>query len=99
MFHVKHRTKRRIPGRQTLRSKNKIPQRAYEVAIGYCRRLQSAGVSREGIEEIERLMIDERYIKANKRLGRELSEDDLIMLIDRTFDAVREAMSWKGLRV
>jgi hypothetical protein len=66
---------------------NKIPKRAYDVAIAYCRRLQSGGWPREEIEEIERLMIDPRYAQANKRKGVELSVEDHIMLIDATWKA------------
>lgn len=79
--------------------KNKIPSRAYEAAIAYCKRLALAGVPRENIEEAERLMIDSRYAQANKRNGRELSEDEWILLVDATWEAIREALSWEGVRV
>lgn len=79
--------------------KGKIPERAYDVAIGYCRRLAAAGATPEFIEDIERLMIDSRYAQANKRKGVELSEDEWIILIDATWEAVKVTASWKGVRV
>lgn len=79
--------------------RNAIPRAAYDVAIDYCMRLQRAGMPIETIEEAERLMIDGRYAKANKRKGRELSDDDWIMLVDATWDVIRETLSWKGVRV
>lgn len=77
----------------------KIPERAYETALEYCRRLVRAGVPRENIEQAERLMIDSRYAQANKRERRELTEDDWILLVDDTWDAIRETLSWEGKRV
>lgn len=78
---------------------NKIPKRAYDVAIGYCRRLQSGGWPREEIEQIERLMIDARYAQANKRKGIELTEDEQIMLIDATWEAVKHTAAALGRQV
>jgi hypothetical protein len=78
---------------------NKIPKRAYDVAIAYCRRLQSGGWPREEIEEIERLMIDPRYAQANKRKGVELSVEDHIMLIDATWKAVKHTAAALGRQV
>lgn len=78
---------------------NKIPKRAYDVAIGYCRRLAASGQPADFIDQIERLMIDPRYAKANKRAGRELSEEDWILLVDDIWDAVRETLGVKGVRV
>lgn len=78
---------------------NKIPKRAYEVAIAYCRRLQSGGWPRDEIDEIERLMIDPRYAQANKRKGVELSVEDHIMLIDATWEAVKHTAAALGRQV
>lgn len=77
----------------------KIPKRAYEVAIAYCTRLQNGGWPREEIEQIERLMIDPRYAQANKRKGVELSEDEYIMLIDATWEAVKHSAAALGRQV
>lgn len=78
---------------------NKIPKRAYDVAVAYCRRLQSAGWPTEEIEQIERLMIDPRYAQANKRKGLELTEDEFIMLIDATWEAVKHSAAAMGRQV
>jgi transcriptional regulator with XRE-family HTH domain len=75
-----------------------VPQRVYEVAIGYCRRLAAAGLPVEDIEEAERLLIDEGYAKLNKRAKRVLTEDEQIEMIDATWRIMREALSWRGLR-
>lgn len=75
---------------------NKIPKRAYDVAIAYCTRLRAGGWPREEIEEIERLMIDPRYAQANKRKGVELSVEDHIMLIDATWKAVEHTAAALG---
>jgi transcriptional regulator with XRE-family HTH domain len=76
-----------------------IPQRAYDVAIGYCRRLAQAGLPLAEIENLERVMIDSRYAKANKRIGRELPEDDWVLLVDDAWDAIRETLAGQGVRV
>jgi transcriptional regulator with XRE-family HTH domain len=78
---------------------SKIPKRAYDVAIAYCRRLQSSDWPKDEIEQIERLMIDPRYAQANKRKGHELSEDDHIMLIDATWEAVKHTAAALGRQV
>lgn len=78
--------------------KGVVPQRVYDVAIAYCRRLAAAGLPREDIEEAERLLIDEGYAKLNKRAKRVLTEDEQIELIDATWRIMREALSWRGLR-
>lgn len=44
-------------------------------------------------------MIEPRYAKANKRAGRDLSDEDWILLIDDVFDAVRETLASKGVQV
>lgn len=75
-----------------------IPDRVYEVALGYLRRLERAKVPREQLEEIERVLLDNRYAKQNKRTGRPLSEDDLILLMDATWEAIAEVLSWQGIR-
>lgn len=77
----------------------KIPERAYGVALDYCRRLERAGWPREEIEQIERLMIDPRYAQANKRKGLELTEDEYIMLIDATWEAVKHSAAALGRQV
>lgn len=79
--------------------RTKIPKRAYDVALAYCRRLSGAGWPREEIEQIERLMIDPRYAQANKRKGVELSEDEFIMLIDATWEAVKHSAAALGRQV
>lgn len=76
-----------------------IPARAYEVAMEYCRRLARAGLARDEIEALERILVDSRYAKANRRAGRELSEDDWVMLVDDSWDAIRETLSLQGVRV
>ncbi len=76
-----------------------IPPRAYEAAIDYCRRLVRAGLPRDEVENLERVMIDSRYAKANSRRGRELSEEDWMLLVDDAWDAIREALSGRGVRV
>lgn len=78
---------------------SKIPKRAYDVALAYCRRLQSAHWPKDEIEQIERLMVDPRYAQANKRKGVELSEDDHIMLIDATWEAVKHTAAALGRQV
>lgn len=79
--------------------RNKIPGRAYDVAIAYCRRLAAAAWPREEIEQIERLMIDPRYAQANKRKGHDLTPEEYIMLIDATWEAVKHAASALGRQV
>jgi DNA-binding transcriptional regulator YiaG len=79
--------------------RNKIPKRAYDVAIAYCNRLVAGGWPREEIEQIERLMIDPRYAQANKRKGYELTEDEFIMLIDATWEAVKHSAAALGRQV
>jgi len=73
-----------------------VPDRAYQVALGYLQRMVAAKLDRDQIEEAERLMLDNRYAKANSRAGRELSEDDHILLIDATWDIIREVAGWQG---
>jgi len=79
--------------------RGQIPKRAYEVAIEYCRRLVRAGLDRDEVEALERVMIDSRYAKANKRAGRTLSEDDWVLLVDDAWDAIRETLAGRGIRV
>lgn len=76
-----------------------IPQRAYDTAIDYCRRLVRAGLPTVEIERLERVMIDTRYAKVNSRRGRELSEEDWIILVDDVWDAIRETLGTQGIQV
>lgn len=78
---------------------NKLPRRAYEAAIDYCRRLARAGIPVENIEEAERLMIDGRYAQMNRRKGIIVSDDDWITTIDATWDIIREAAAMMGVKV
>jgi len=78
--------------------RNVLPPRAYDIAIGYCRRLAAAGLPREEVEEAERMLIDSEYAKLNRKLKREQSEDDMIRSIDATWAVMQLALGWKGVR-
>lgn len=75
-----------------------VPQRVYDVAISYCRRLAAAGLPPDEVEEAERLLIDPAYAKLNRRAKRELTEDEQIQIIDATWSVMQEVLSWKGVR-
>lgn len=78
--------------------KNAVAPRAYEVALDYLRRLERAGIPADQIEEAERIMLDSRYAKLNKRDRREMSEEDQITMIDATWQIVAEVLAWQGIK-
>ena len=74
-----------------------VPARVYQVALGYCSRLQAAGVPADEIEVLERLLIDNRFGVRDRR-SRELSEEDLIMNVDVTWRVIQETLALRGVR-
>lgn len=81
------------------RYERELPGRVYAAAREYLDRL--IAIERLGVgelEEAERLLMDSRYARRNKREGGGLSEDEWIMLVDDAWDAIREVLSWQGIR-
>lgn len=76
-----------------------IPKKAYDTALDYCHRLERAGVSTNLIEDAERLMIDGKYAQMNRRHGQELGEAGWVLLVDATFEIIREVLSAQGIVV
>lgn len=76
-----------------------VSERVYGVAIEYCRRLVRAGLERDEVEPIERCLLDPRYVRLLRRKGTELSDEERLVLVDDTWEAIREAFSAFGLRV
>ncbi|CAN5922609.1 hypothetical protein BH11GEM2_BH11GEM2_37700 [soil metagenome] len=75
-----------------------LPDRAYSVAIGYCRRLEAARVPADEIDVLERLLIDNRFGVRDRRI-KELSAEELIMNIDATWRVIQETLGLKGIHV
>jgi transcriptional regulator with XRE-family HTH domain len=71
--------------------RNQLAPRAYEVALGYMRRLERAGMATDALYRMEAHLMDPRFGKVNKRgFGRELTEDEQVELVDATWASIAE---------
>lgn len=79
--------------------KHRLPARAYDVVLGYLRRMEAAGCSEDQMDEAERLMVDGAFNKLNKRDFRERSEADVITDIDAAWDFIVFVLRKEGIRL
>jgi transcriptional regulator with XRE-family HTH domain len=75
-----------------------IPPRAYQIVLGYLERLERAGVSGEQLEQMERLLLDDRFAKRySRRHNVEWTEEDHILHVESLWQAIRDALATQGV--
>lgn len=72
---------------------------AYEVALTYLRRLRSAGLPDETVDEAERLMLDSTYNKLHARDPRERTEEEQIVDLDAAWAFITLILREQGIRL
>jgi transcriptional regulator with XRE-family HTH domain len=74
------------------------PERAYEVVLGYLRRLERAGLSHEEIEKFERTLLNRRFAQRFRTAhGVEWTEDDYILHVESLWQAMMDALATRGV--
>lgn len=76
----------------------RLPPKAYEVVLGYLKRMEVVGCTAEQIDEAERLMIDGAFNKLNMRDPRDRTEDELITDIDAAWAFITLILAQDGIR-
>jgi hypothetical protein len=75
-----------------------VPARAYQIVLGYLERLERAGVNVEQLEQMERLLLDDRYAKQySRRHNVEWTEEDHILHVESLWQAIRDALATQGI--
>jgi len=74
------------------------PPRAYQVVLGYLKRLERAGLSHEEIEKFERTLLNRRFAQRFRTAhGVEWTEDDYILHVESLWQAMMDALATRGV--
>jgi transcriptional regulator with XRE-family HTH domain len=95
---VSHETPDRDPFAPDPALARNIPERAYRIVLGYLERLERAGVSVDQLEQMERLLLDDRFAKQySRRHNVEWTDEDHILHVESLWQAIRDALATQGV--
>lgn len=82
-----------------VRTRPRLPPRAYQVVFDHCTTLEDAGVPEDLIEEARRLMSDDTFNTLNKGQADPRTETDWIKDIEAAWVFIRDRLKAKGFRL